>query len=60
MKFLHMLIVLLALAAFAVSLFAGMAYHFEGHGLRPTFAGLAGAFAALVVGWWSAGQVEDL
>ena len=57
MKFLHMLIVLLALAAFAVSLFAGLSYSFSGHGLRPTFAGLAGAFAALVVGWWSAGKV---
>lgn len=55
-----MLTVLLALAAFAVSLFAGLSYSFSGHGLRPTFEWLAGAFAALVVGWWSAGQVEDL
>lgn len=59
MKFLHMLIVLLALAAFAVSLFAGLSYSFSGHGLRPTFAGLLGGFAGFA-GWWSAGQVEDL
>lgn len=59
-KFLHMLIVLLALAAFAVSLFAGLSYSFSGHGLHPALAVLLGAFAALVVGWWSAGKVEDL
>ena len=56
MKFLHMLIVLLALAAFAVSLFAGLSYHFGTYGLHPVIAGLLGA-AAGVAGWWSAGKV---
>ena len=55
-KFLHMLIVLLALAAFAVSLFAGLSYSFSGHGLHPVIAGLLGGFAGFA-GWWSAGQV---
>lgn len=55
-KFLHMLIVLLALAAFALSLFAGLSYSFSGHGLHPIIAGLLGGFAG-VAGWWSAGKV---
>jgi hypothetical protein len=55
-KFLHMLIVLLALAAFAVSLFAGLSYHYEGHGLHPALAVLGGAFCA-AAGLWSAGKV---
>ena len=57
MKFLHMLIVLLALAAFAVSLFAGLSYSFSGHGLHPVIAGLLGGFAG-VVGWLAAGKID--
>lgn len=56
MKFLAMILVLIALAGLGLSLFAGLSYHFEGHGLHPALAGLLGGFAG-VAGWWSAGQV---
>lgn len=56
MKFLAMILVLIALAGLGVSLFAGLSYHFEGKGLHPALAGLCGGFAG-VAGWWSAGRV---
>ena len=59
MKFLAMILVLIALAGLGLSLFAGMAYHFDGYGLHPALAGLLGGFAG-VAGWLAAGKVEDL
>lgn len=56
MKYLHMLNVLLSIAAIGVALFAGLSYHFGAYGLHPVIAGLLGGFAG-VAGWWSAGQV---
>lgn len=56
MKFLHMMNVLLSIAAIGVTLFAGLSYHFSAHGLHPVIVGLLGGFAG-VSGWWSAGQV---
>lgn len=59
MKFLAMTLTLLALLGLGLSLFAGLSYHFEGHGLHPALAGLGGAFCTFV-GLWAAGKVEDL
>lgn len=56
MKFLAMILVLIALAGLGLSLFAGMAYHFDGHGLHPALAGLCAAFCAFA-GLWAAGKV---
>ena len=58
MKFLAMTLTLLALAGLGLSLFAGMAYHFEGHGLHPALAALCGALSGFA-GLWAAGKVED-
>ena len=59
MKFLAMTLTLLALAGLGLSLFAGLSYHYEGHGLHPALAVLCGAFCA-AAGLWAAGKVEDL
>lgn len=59
MKFIYALIMCAALAGLALSLFLGMAYHFEGKGLHPALAGLFGALSASA-GWLAAGKVEDL
>ena len=56
MKFLAMILVLIALAGLGLSLFAGMAYHFDGYGLHPALAVLGGAFCA-AAGLWAAGKV---
>jgi len=56
MKFLAMILVLLALAGLGLSLFAGLSYSFSGHGLHPAFAGLGGAFCT-AAGLWAAGKV---
>ncbi len=56
MKFLAMTLTLLALAGLGLSLFAGLAYHFEGKGLHPALAGLGGAFCT-AAGLWAAGKV---
>lgn len=56
MKFLAMTLVLLALLGLGLSLFAGLSYHYEGHGLHPALAVLGGAFCA-AVGLWAAGKV---
>lgn len=56
MKFLAMTLVLLALLGLGVSLFAGVAYHFDGHGLHPALAGLCGAFCGFA-GWFAAGKL---
>lgn len=56
MRYLHMLNVLLSIAAIGVALFAGLSYHFGTYGLHPVIAGLLGGFAGFA-GWWSAGQV---
>ena len=58
MRFLAMTLTLLALAGLGLSLFAGMAYHFDGHGLHPALAGLCGAFCGFA-GLWAAGKVGD-
>ena len=58
MKFLAMTLVLIALAGLGLSLFAGMAYHFDGHGLHPALAGLCGALSASA-GWLAAGKLGD-
>lgn len=42
MKFIYALIMCAALAGLALSLFLGMAYHFEGKGLHPALAGIFG------------------
>lgn len=57
MKFLAMTLVLIALAGLGLSLFAGMAYHFDGHGLHPALAGLLGALS-LFAGWMAAGKLD--
>ena len=57
MKFLAMTLTLLALAGLGLSLFAGTAYHFDGHGLHPALAVLCGALCGFA-GWWSAGKVD--
>lgn len=59
MKFLAMALVLVALAGLGMSLFAGMAYHFDGYGLHPALAGLCAAFY-ICVGLWAAGKVGDV
>ena len=56
MKFPAMTLVLLALAGLGLSLFAGLAYHFDGHGLHPALAVLCGAFCTFA-GLWAAGKV---
>lgn len=56
MKFLAMTLTLLALLGLGVSLFAGLSYHFEGHGLHPALAVLVGAFCT-AAGLWAAGKV---
>lgn len=57
MKFLAMILVLIALAGLGVSLFAGLSYHFEGHGLHPALAGLFGALSASA-GWLATGKID--
>lgn len=57
MKFLHMIIVLLSIAAIGVTLFAGLSYHFGTHGLHPVIAGLLGALSASA-GWLAAGKID--
>ena len=57
MKFLAMILVLIALAGLALSLFLGLSYHFEGHGLHPVIAGLFGALSASA-GWLAAGKID--
>ena len=56
MKFIYALIMCAALAGLAFSLFAGMAYHFDGYGLHPALAGLCGALSAFA-GWEAAGKL---
>lgn len=56
MKYLHMLNVLLAIAAIGITLFTGLSYHFGTYGLHPALAVLFGALSASA-GWWSAGKV---
>lgn len=56
MKFLAMTLVLIALAGLGLSLFAGLAYHFDGYDLHPALAGLCGAFCT-AAGLWAAGKV---
>ena len=59
MKFLHMLNVLIALAAVGLATLAGLFHHYTGHGLDPVLA-CAGALVVGLGGWWSAGKVGDL
>lgn len=58
MKFIYALIMCAALAGLGLSLFAGLSYHFDGHGLHPALAVLCGALSAFA-GWEAAGKLGN-
>ena len=57
MKFTYALTMCAALLGLGLSLFAGLSYHYEGHGLHPALAGLFGALSASA-GWLAAGKID--
>ena len=51
--------IVLALVGIVQTLFLGLSYHLEGHGLHPAICGVLAGFLAFA-GWWMAGWAERL